>query len=119
MTGIVVLIINYRCFLSRLGTPNDEICDVLLSEGLVLSALRFGIQRGMGDALSAGKFLEAAMHLNDDFVFYDVFKYFEERNSRLRNSPLFRADEHCEIYLRHFNNLFQVKSNNNINSNNK
>jgi regulator of MON1-CCZ1 complex len=96
--------------LKRLGTAQDEICDVLLSEGLVLSALRFGIQCGLGDDLHPGKFLETAKNLNDEFIFYDVFKYFEERNIRLRNTPIFKSEDNCDIYVRHFTNLFQAKS---------
>ena len=41
--------------LKRLGTANEEICDVLLSKGLVLSALRFSIQMGFSDHLMPGK----------------------------------------------------------------
>jgi len=80
----------------------------LLSEGLVLSALRFGIQCGLGDSLNPGKFLETAKQLNDDFIYYDVFKYFEDRNVRLRNTAAFKQDENTDVYVRHFNSLFQV-----------
>jgi len=93
--------------LKRLGTANDEICDVLLSEGLVLSALRFGIQCGLGDDLHPGKFLETAKHLNDEFIYYDVFKYFEERNILSRNTPVFKPEDNCDIYVRHFSHFSQ------------
>ena len=96
--------------LKRLGTANEEIVDVLLSQGLILSALKFGILMGLGDTLNPGKFLETAKDLNDSFIYYEVFKYFEERNMRLRGNPNFRSDEMCEAYVRHFMSLFQNKT---------
>ena len=92
--------------LKRLGTANEEICDVLLSKGLILSALRFAVQMGLGDELMAAKFLETAKELDDSIIFHEVFKFFEERNVRLRGTPAFKSDENCDIYLRHFASLF-------------
>jgi len=96
--------------LKRLGTANEEIVDVLLSQGLVLSALRFSIQMGLSDTLIPGKFLETAKDLNDPLIYHEVFKFFEERNVRLRGNPNFRVDENCESYVKHFMNLFLVKA---------
>ena len=96
--------------LKRLGTANEEIVDVLLSQGLILSALRFGIQMGLSDELNPGKFLETAKDLNDPLIYHEVFKFFEERNLRLRGNPNFRVDENCESYVKHFMNLFHNKS---------
>lgn len=96
--------------LKRLGTANEEIIDVLLSNGLVLSALRFGIQMGLRDELSPGKFLETAKELDDKLIYHEVYKFFEERNLRLRGNPNFRKDENCEMYVQHFMNLFNNKS---------
>ncbi len=95
--------------LKRLGTANEEICDVLLSKGLILSALRFAIQMGLDESLMPGKFLETAKDLNDPQIYYEVFKFFEERNLRLRNTRAFKSDDNCGIYVRHFSSLFQPK----------
>jgi hypothetical protein len=95
--------------LKRLGTANEEICDVLLSKGLILSALRFAIQMGLDESLMPGKFLETAKDLNDPQIYYEVFKFFEERNLRLRNTRAFKSDDNCDIYVRHFSSLFQPK----------
>ncbi len=96
--------------LKRLGTANEEICDVLLSKGLILSALRFAIQMGLADDLMAGKFLETAKDLNDQLIYHEVFKFFEERNIRLRGTPAFKTDENCDIYVKHYISLFQTKA---------
>jgi hypothetical protein len=97
--------------LKRLGTANEEIVDVLLLNGLVLSALRFSIQIGISDQLTASKFLEQAKSLSDPLIFHEVFKFFEERNLRLRGNPNFTPEENCEIYVKHFMNIFQIKQN--------
>lgn len=96
--------------LKRLGTANEEIVDVLLSKGLVLSALRFSIQNGIQDQLNAGKFLQSALDLNDSFIYHEVFKHFEERNMRLRGNPNFRKEENCEPYVQYFMELYQANN---------
>lgn len=93
--------------LKRLGTANEEIVDVLLSKGLILSALRFSIEMGLSDQLNPAKFLETAKDINDPLIYYEVFKFFEQRNIMLRGNPSFRKDEQCEVYVQHFINLFK------------
>jgi hypothetical protein len=93
--------------LKRLGTANEEIVDVLLSKELILSALRFAIQMGLADELNAAKFLETAKESNDLAVYYEVFKFFEERNVRLRGTPNFKKEEFCDVYVAHFINMFK------------
>uniref|UniRef100_A0A8C5PF98 Regulator of MON1-CCZ1 n=1 Tax=Leptobrachium leishanense TaxID=445787 RepID=A0A8C5PF98_9ANUR len=92
--------------LKRLSTANDEIIEVLLSKHQVLAALRF--LRGIGghDVASARKFLDAARQANDDALFYTVFRFFEQRNQRLRGNPTFTPGEHCEEHVTSFKELF-------------
>ncbi|CAN8011155.1 unnamed protein product [Ixodes pacificus] len=92
--------------LKRLGTANEEIVEVLLSQHKVLSAIRFVQNTGGTDAISARKFLEAAKSHDDDTVFYAVFKFFEHRNVALRGKPEFAKGEHCEQYVKHFETLY-------------
>lgn len=75
--------------LKRLSTANDEIVEVLLSKHQVLAALRF--IRGIGghDNISARKFLDAAKQTDDVMLFYTIFRFFEQRNQRLRGNPNF------------------------------
>jgi len=63
--------------------------EVLLSKHQVLAALRF--IRGIGghDSISARKFLDAAKQAEDDMLFYTIFRFFEQRNQRLRGNPSF------------------------------
>jgi hypothetical protein len=92
--------------LKRLGTGNEEIFEVLLSKGLVLSALRFAQTAGLTDTLTPKRALEAAKDLKDPLIFYTVFKYFEERNLRLRGNSSFYPQENCELYIKYFSELF-------------
>nr|XP_042710774.1 regulator of MON1-CCZ1 complex isoform X2 [Chrysemys picta bellii] len=92
--------------LKRLSTANDEIVEVLLSKHQVLAALRF--IRGVGghDSISARKFLDAAKQADDNMLFYTIFRFFEQRNQRLRGNPNFTAGEHCEEHVTFFKQIF-------------
>ncbi|KAK3089040.1 hypothetical protein FSP39_000342 [Pinctada imbricata] len=92
--------------LKRLSTANEEIIEVLLSKQQLLPAIRFIRSVGIVDTVSSRKFLEAAMNTEDPRLFYTVFKFFEQRNVRLRQNPKFQPGEHCEVYVKHFESLF-------------
>ncbi|MGH0133737.1 UNVERIFIED_CONTAM: hypothetical protein FKN15_025419 [Acipenser sinensis] len=90
----------------RLSMANDEIVEVLLSKQQVLGALRF--IRGVGghDNISARKFLDAARQTREEMLFYIIFRFFEQRNQRLRGSPHFTPGEHCEEHVAYFKHIF-------------
>uniref|UniRef100_A0A8C7DY09 Regulator of MON1-CCZ1 n=1 Tax=Naja naja TaxID=35670 RepID=A0A8C7DY09_NAJNA len=92
--------------LKRLCTANDEIVEVLLSKHQVLAALRF--IRGIGghDSISARKFLDAAKQTEDEMLFYTIFRFFEQRNQRMRGNPSFTPGEHCEEHVTFFKQVF-------------
>jgi len=92
--------------LKRLNTANEEIIEVLLSKRQLLPALRYIRAIGAEDSLSPRKFLEAATNPEDSMLFYTVYKFFEQRNMRLRGSPDFAPGEHCEAYVKKFEILF-------------
>ncbi|XP_078254098.1 regulator of MON1-CCZ1 complex isoform X2 [Rhinoraja longicauda] len=92
--------------LKRLSTANDEIVEVLLSKHQVLGALRFIRSVGGQDNISARKFLDAAKQKGDTLLFYTTFRFFEQRNQRLRGSSHFTPGEHCEEHVIHFKSLF-------------
>ncbi|KAJ8033464.1 Regulator of MON1-CCZ1 complex [Holothuria leucospilota] len=92
--------------LKRVSTANEEIVEVLLSKNQLLAALRFLRSVGGADNASARKFLEAAQNVGEPMLFYTVFKFFEQRNLRLRGNPQFMSGEHCEKYVKHFESLF-------------
>lgn len=96
--------------MKRLSTANEEIIEVLLSKQQLLPALRFIRSIGIIDTVSARKFLEAALNCDDQMLFYTVFKFFEQRNIRLRGSPKFPSGEHCEHYVHHFESLFGTEA---------
>ncbi|KAK7492946.1 hypothetical protein BaRGS_00015893 [Batillaria attramentaria] len=96
--------------LKRLQTANEEIIEVLLSKHQLLPALRFIRSVGIVDMVSSRKFLEAAQNTEDDLLFYTVFKFFEQRNQRLRGNPRFQPGEHCEEYMKKFEALFGAEA---------
>ena len=56
---------------------------------------RFIRKAGITDTVSSRKFLEAAMNTQDSQLYYTVFKFFQQRNIRLRRSPVFHAGNYC------------------------
>lgn len=93
----------------RLSTADSEIIDILLSRGQLLSALRYVRATDKVDSVSARQFLEAAANEDDRSLFYTVYKFFEERNIRLRKNPGFPPDEHCQPYEELFKKYFRKK----------
>ena len=67
--------------------------EVLLSKHQVLAALRFIQGIGAHDNISAQKFLDAAKQTEDHMLFYMIFRFFEQRNQRLRGNPSFTPGE--------------------------
>lgn len=92
--------------LKRLSNANDLIVEVLINKQKIIQALRFVQSCERTDSISARKFLDAAMKHEDRSVFYAVYKFFEERNIRLRGVPSFEPSELCDLYVHHFHTLF-------------
>jgi len=92
--------------LKRLSTASDSIVEVLLSKKQLLTAVRFIQSVGLVDQVSARKFLDAARSTDCPMTFFAVFRFFEQRNLRLRGNSKFIAGEHCDEYVRHFHSLF-------------
>jgi len=120
--------------MTRLGTATDEMIEIFLSEGKLVSALSLGKTQkkvtglpgwllvrnlvyffkvkatGLVDSVSARKFLEAADKTDDRMLFFNVFSFFEERNVRLRGSVSFSRGEQCDAYVTKFKEMFSVPS---------
>lgn len=96
--------------LKRLQTANEEIIEVLLSKCQLLPALRFIRSVGIVDMVSSRKFLEAAQSTEDNMLFYTVFRFFEQRNQKLRSNPRFQSGEHCEDYIKRFITVFGAEA---------
>lgn len=67
---------------------------------------RFARSVGLADQISARKFLEAAQAVNNPALFYSVYKFFEQRNVRLKGTPNFAKGELCQPFVDHFKMLF-------------
>jgi len=89
--------------LTRLRNSSEEICEILLSKGRVLSALQFADDRGLvhRDALKARKFLDAASSVDQEderrAVFYSTFNFFKQKSMLHRG-----CDQHVELYNKMF-----------------
>lgn len=92
--------------MKRLGTAQEEIIETLLLKGVIVSALKQLQNFDMIDSAAPRRFLAAAMKTGDDMLFYTVFTFFQQRNIKLRKSPKFVRGEQCEIYQKHFENVF-------------
>lgn len=111
----------------RLSVAHEDIIDIFLSQYDILRAIRYIQTYGSVDSVSARKFLEFARNSCDDQLFFVIFKFFEERNLRLRGSPEFvtgklyihikqksnylipknsSLGEQCEQFVDHFQALF-------------
>lgn len=90
----------------RLAIADGELIDILLSRGQILTALRYIKATERIDTVSAKQFLEAAANEDDAMLFYTVYKFFEERNIRLRKKPEFLPEERCQTYEEMFRKLF-------------
>lgn len=90
----------------RLAIADGELIDILLSRGQILTALRYIKATERIDTVTAKQFLEAAANEDDAMLFYTVYKFFEERNVRLRRKPEFLPEEQCQIYEEMFRKLF-------------
>ncbi|KAI7690190.1 hypothetical protein SSS_10832 [Sarcoptes scabiei] len=95
--------------LKRLQTSDDEIIDVLLSQNQIIRALRYVEKHRNIYSVSARKFLEASLATNDLKIFHQVFKFFQLRNLKLRNSADFVKGENCTYYEKYFENNFGTK----------
>jgi len=92
--------------MTRLGSATEEIVEILLANSQLIPALNLVKNHGLTDTVSARKFLEAAEDSNDSLVFFNVYKFFEERNRRLRGCSAFGPGDRCDKYVRKFNEVF-------------
>jgi len=92
----------------RLGTATQEIIEILLARGQVISALNYVTANGGADSASARKFLEAAEATEDKMVFFNVYSFFEERNLRLRGGLGFCPGDQCEHFVRKYGDMFSA-----------
>lgn len=71
--------------LERLGTAKEEISEILLSKGEVLSSLRYATSHaGPHDRIIPSKYLEIARQSGDDKLYRCLLKHFESK-SHYRN----------------------------------
>ncbi|XP_055382845.1 regulator of MON1-CCZ1 complex isoform X2 [Condylostylus longicornis] len=81
----------------------EFILEVLLEQGKIVDALKIlkSLPGNSAETIPARKYLEAAKSTKDPLVFYATFKYFQQRNLKLRENI-----EPLNNYVQHFNKLF-------------
>lgn len=72
--------------LKRIGSGEEEIIEVLLSQNQVTRALHYINKYHNINSISARKFLEVAYNTNDPRIFQQVYKQLQLRNLALRGS---------------------------------
>lgn len=71
--------------LERLGTAKEEISEILLSKGEVLSSLRYAASHaGPHDRIIPSKYLEKARQTGDEKLYRSLLKHFDSK-SHYRN----------------------------------
>jgi hypothetical protein len=91
--------------LKRLNA-HEIIVEILLEQGKVIDALRLTRLYNNPDAISARKYLDAALKGNK-MTFFSVYNFFISRNQRLRgNGEFLRSKELFFIYSKFYSNFF-------------
>jgi len=94
--------------LTRLGSANEEIVEVLLCNSNVVEAIRFAECSAVIDRINPMKFIEIAWQ-QSRLVKYAVFSYFLDRlksSSTSKSSFSFGLGEQYERYAREFKTLY-------------
>ncbi|XP_023338353.1 uncharacterized protein C18orf8 [Eurytemora carolleeae] len=91
--------------MARLGNGVEELLEICLAEGKVVQAINLAGSNGLGESISARKYLEASKDLHPT-TFYHVYNFFEERNLRLRGNPRFTSEDKCEPFIQQFKLMF-------------
>ncbi|GAU93139.1 hypothetical protein RvY_05125 [Ramazzottius varieornatus] len=94
--------------LKRTGNSLEERVEVLLARFEILPAIRLLQSYSVTEAqLPPRKFLEPALLSEDDTLFYSVFRFFQQRNMKLRGSPAFLPEELCDDLVMRFDETFK------------
>lgn len=93
--------------MKRLGDEaQEEIIETLIEKNEIISALKYLQNIERIDSAVARKFIAASLKTDDDFLFYTVFTFFQQRNLQQRKSMKFVRGEQCEEYEKLFEQKF-------------
>ena len=93
--------------MKRLGEDaQEEIVETLIKKNEIIAALRFLQNSDRTDSAVARKFIAASLKAEDDFLFFTVFTFFQQRNYQQRKSTKFVRGEQCEEYEKLFEQKF-------------
>lgn len=80
-------------------SANEIIIEVLLESGHVIDALRIAKTLPNSESISARKYLEAAQKSGSPNIFYNVFKFFQQRNLKQRGKVEFLKRKYIFNFL--------------------
>lgn len=93
--------------LHRLENATEEISEVLLSKGHVITAIKYNSSHNKETELSFRKYLNIAQNSDDPRIFYSVFVEFEKRElSAGRNLSNLTEGSHYDVYIKLFREKF-------------
>lgn len=78
-------------------SANEIIVEVLLEIGHVIDALRIAKTLPNSDNISARKYLEASQRSQNPNIFYNVFKFFQQRNLKQRGKVDFLKRQYFKL----------------------
>ena len=84
---------------------HEVIIETLLEKNEIIAALKYLQNCNRTDSAVARKFISAAVQTGDDFLFYTVFTFFQERNFEQRKHTRFVRGEQCDD----FEKIFELK----------
>ncbi len=72
-----------------------------------MEAIRVARERNHLKKLQPKLLLDAVLESRDDLLFYNVYKFLEQRNIYLYQTPKFNPKEDCDSHVRHFQVLLK------------
>lgn len=83
---------------SHFTGADDEIQEILLSQGQVISALKLAQENA-----NPRKYLQSAQKMDDPKLFHSTFHYFK---TKPQFAGIFKKDERLNAFVEHYNKLF-------------
>jgi hypothetical protein len=85
---------------------HDPILSELLLRDNVMQAVQYARDNAILDKLAPSQFLLAAQMSGDPLIFYNTFRFMEQRNYYLHGTRQFQQNEGCDQFVDYFNRLF-------------
>lgn len=85
---------------------HDLVLFELLKRSNIMGAVMYVRDNSLLNKLIPGQFLRVAQSSGDSVLFYNTFRFMEQRNYYLHGSRNFQQSEDCDSFVEQFNRLF-------------